>query len=102
MDQEHNERPQQDDEPKPAYNPYQTQSGEVLRAFGLVSAIGIDLAICVIGGSVTGWWLDKQWGTTPWMLLLGIVVGLGAGVYGVVKLIQNFGPEAQKKKDKST
>lgn len=95
MDSKHNGNNQPQPDKK---NPYETSNREILRAFGLVSAIGVDLAVCTIGGSVTGWWLDKLWGTAPWMLLLGIVLGLGAGIYGVIKLLQAFGPEAKKNK----
>jgi ATP synthase protein I len=71
-------------------NPYQTDRREILRAYGLFSAIGIDIAACLIAGTLLGRWLDTLWGTKPWMLLVGIVLGAVGGVYGVVKLLQAF------------
>ncbi|MBL0386682.1 AtpZ/AtpI family protein [Tumebacillus sp. ITR2] len=79
-------------------NPYKTDGKEAWQAFGLVSAIGVDLASCVVAGVFLGKWLDGLWGTTPWMLLLGILLGLTGGVLGVVKLLQKYGPEARSKK----
>jgi F0F1-type ATP synthase assembly protein I len=69
---------------------------EALNAFGLIGAIGVDMAACTIGGTYLGIWLDKLWGTTPWMLLLGIMLGLTAGIIGIVKLLAVFGPEKRK------
>jgi ATP synthase protein I len=77
----------------------QEQNGrdEGWNAFGLVSAIGADMAICTVGGTYLGKWLDSLWGTSPWMLLVGVIVGLVAGVYGIIKLLEAVGPEAKKK-----
>lgn len=94
MEQKQPDEKQQQD-PKP--NPYKTDNREAMQAFGLVSMIGVDMASCTVGGVFLGKWLDSLWGTTPWMLLVGILVGLTAGVLGVVKLLSKFGPEARAK-----
>lgn len=65
-------------------------------AFGLVSAIGLDLAICTVGGTYLGMWLDKVFGTAPWMLLVGILLGMTAGILGIVQLLKAFGPESKR------
>lgn len=83
---------------QPPPNPYQTSGREAWQAIGLVSAIGVDLASCTVAGVFLGKWLDSLWGTAPWMLLVGILLGLTGGVMGVVKLLQKFGPEAKSKK----
>jgi ATP synthase protein I len=69
---------------------------EAWRAFGLVSAIGLDLAICAIGGTMLGRWLDSLLGTKPWLLLVGIILGLAVGIYGITKLIAVFNPGNKK------
>lgn len=65
-------------------------------AFGLISAIGLDLAICTVGGTYLGMWLDKTFGTGPWLLLLGILLGMTAGILGIVQLLKAFGPESKR------
>jgi F0F1-type ATP synthase assembly protein I len=65
-------------------------------AFGLVSAIGLDLAICTVGGTYLGMWLDDLFGTEPWLLLVGIMLGLTAGILGIVQLLKAFGPESKR------
>lgn len=78
-------------------NAQKQDSSEAVRAFGLISAIGVDMAACTIGGTVLGKWLDSLWGTSPWLMLVGILVGLTGGVLGVIKLIHVFGPESKKR-----
>jgi F0F1-type ATP synthase assembly protein I len=65
-------------------------------AFGLISAIGLDLAICTVGGTYLGMWLDDTFGTEPWLLLVGIMLGLTAGILGIVQLLKAFGPESNR------
>lgn len=88
--EEQEQEQEQEEQVKPA------EKNEAWRAFGLVSAIGLDLAICTIGGTVLGNWLDGLLGTSPWLLLLGIMLGLTAGIYGITKLIAVFNPEQKK------
>lgn len=65
------------------------------RAAGLVSAIGIELAVCV----GLGWWIgaviDRDNGT-KYGYLVGLVVGLVAGIGSAVALIRKFAGERRK------
>ncbi|WP_227874262.1 AtpZ/AtpI family protein [Tumebacillus algifaecis] len=89
-------KPDEREEQQPEQSKYVVEKNEAWRAFGLVSAIGIDLAICTVGGTLLGQWLDGLLGTSPWMLLLGILLGLTAGIYGITKLIAVFNSDAKK------
>ncbi|WP_126428854.1 AtpZ/AtpI family protein [Brevibacillus marinus] len=69
--------------PKPRLdNPWQ--------AIALVSVIGVDLAICVLAGFWVGRYLDRWLQTDPWLMLLGMLAGLAAGVYSVYLLIRSY------------
>jgi F0F1-type ATP synthase assembly protein I len=59
------------------------------RAYDALSAssVGLELGISVILGLLFGWWLDKQLGTQPWMMLLFLVFGLIAGFRGVMRAV---------------
>lgn len=35
-----------------------------------------------IGGTLLGVWADRSWGTTPWLMIVGIAIG--AGVAGLL------------------
>lgn len=49
-----------------------------LRDAGAIS-IGIELVVSVIIGLSAGAWLDRRFGTSPWLTLVGIMVGSAAG-----------------------
>lgn len=46
-----------------------------LGAGGRASAMGIEIAVAVIGCLLAGWWADGKLGTAPWLTLLGIFLG---------------------------
>lgn len=52
-------------------------SSSKLMGLGLQFVIGILLFL------YAGMWLDKKFGTAPWLLLLGALVGAGAGFYSL-------------------
>ncbi|WP_200760611.1 AtpZ/AtpI family protein [Effusibacillus dendaii] len=60
------------------------------RAIGVVSAIGTDLAACLIGGVYLGRWVDGYFGTAPAFLLIGLFVGLATGIYSMIQLVKRF------------
>jgi len=41
--------------------------------------MGLELALSVLVGFFLGRWLDEQWGTAPWLLIAGLVLGTAAG-----------------------
>lgn len=49
------------------------------------TSIGIELAVAVLLGVLTGAWIDTKLGTTPWGLLLFLVLGCIAGMRGIVR-----------------
>lgn len=56
---------------------------------GRYSAVGIEMAVAITLPMLAGVWADKHWGTSPWLLVAGLVVGFGAAarsVWRVVKL----------------
>lgn len=61
-----------------------------LRAIALVGTIGVEMATSVIVGYWLGSQGDKYLGTSPWLMLTGVLVGLAAGIYGITLLIKQF------------
>ena len=41
--------------------------------------LGLELALSVLVCFFVGRWLDERWGTAPWMLIAGLVLGSVAG-----------------------
>ncbi len=60
------------------------------RAFEYLSnsSVGLELGISVIIGMLFGYWLDRKIGTEPWMMILFLVLGLVAGMRGVIRAVQ--------------
>ena len=51
------------------------------------SSVGLELGLSVVFGVLFGRWLDGKLGTTPWMMLLFLALGLVAGFRSVVRAV---------------
>ncbi len=51
-------------------------------AIGLGWSIGVSLVVCILGGV----FLDRWLGTTPWLSLIGVVLGLMSAGYLLYEL----------------
>lgn len=60
------------------------------KAVGLVSAIGVDLALCTLAGFWFGSWLDGMWNHSGLGIGLGVLAGLIAGIVSIVIIIQKI------------
>lgn len=50
------------------------------------ASVGLELALAVVVGWAIGYWLDGQLGTTPWMMLVWLCLGIAAGFKGVLRV----------------
>ncbi|MEH7107580.1 MULTISPECIES: AtpZ/AtpI family protein [Bacillaceae] len=60
------------------------------RAMALMSAIVSQLVGSILIGIFAGRWIDKNWGTEPIFLIIGLLLGLSAGVYSMLLSIRQF------------
>jgi len=60
--------------------------------------LGIEFATAVMAGGALGFWLDKKWGTLPWLLLVGIMIGFSLGFYIVCRKTERAGKKKQSSK----
>ncbi len=56
----------------------------------LFSEIGIILFTTSILGVLAGYWLDQQLRTLPIFVLVGLLIGFGAGALAVYRLVTRF------------
>ncbi|MDF9407627.1 AtpZ/AtpI family protein [Pelotomaculum isophthalicicum JI] len=61
-----------------------------LQAMGLTTAIGTELAVTVVSGYYCGLYLDRHFGTGPWLMLAGVIAGIAIGITGIYKTLQRF------------
>jgi F0F1-type ATP synthase assembly protein I len=57
--------------------------------------LGSFFTISIAGGLLLGYWIDKKLGTTPWLTLMGTILGFILGFYHFFKVVLND----RKKKD---
>jgi len=63
----------------------QEDKEEINRKTGLAYAAAFSLFASVVGGLIVGWLLDRWLGTSPWLLVTGIVLGAAAGFYELIR-----------------
>lgn len=59
----------------------------------MISQIAYSMLAPLALGGVLGYWLDKLLGTSPWLLLLLLFVGIAAGYRGVWHLVKGYTKE---------
>ena len=57
------------------------------KALGELSSIGLTLVISTVIGLAGGYYLDRWLGTTPWLLLIGLVLGIAAGFVNLFRSV---------------
>lgn len=71
-------------------NENKTGSSGFLQAMAITTILGAEMAITVTLGFFGGRLLDKQFHTEPWIMVAGILLGLAAGIWGIVSTLQRF------------
>lgn len=69
----------------------QAESDELSRnALGMAFRIGIELVVALVIGAGGGLMLDRWLGTAPWLLILGLFLGMGAGIMNVYRAVSGL------------
>lgn len=50
-----------------------------------LSGLGIELAAAISGFTLAGYFWDRYFGTGPWGLLIGALLGLVGGMYNLIR-----------------
>ncbi|MDN5347027.1 MAG: synthase protein [Clostridia bacterium] len=54
----------------------------------LAVSLGLTMAAAIFLGYWGGSWLDKKLGTAPWLMLLGMLLGVAVGFRGILSEIK--------------
>jgi ATP synthase protein I len=76
--------------------PIDPQKRRSMRAAGRLSAVGWELAISVIACFLAGIWADGKLGTEPWLAIVGLVIGMGAGFWILFKAVRAANEAAEE------
>jgi ATP synthase protein I len=52
------------------------------------SGLGLEMGVAVGIGVFAGWWLDERFGSTPWGMLGGVLLGFAAAVWMIYRSLQ--------------
>jgi len=63
---------------------------EILRAMGLMSQIGLTVVACIVLGIFIGRFLDNQFGTSPWLLIVFTLLGCASAFKSMIDLAKKF------------
>jgi len=61
--------------------------GHILGQAGPAMAAVWTLSATIVLGVLGGWWLDRRFGTRPWLLIAGMLLGLVIGMYQLGKFV---------------
>ena len=62
-----------------------------------IASLGTEFALTEIIGAAVGYWLDKKFGTLPWCLVGGVILGFALGLMRIVQVAR----QASKKETKN-
>ena len=85
--------------PPNADSAQKNQEVSTLLLLGRLAGFGWYVAISIAGGALIGVWLDKQFGTSPALVLAGLAVGVAVAALGLVRLVRAFGGRAAAQND---
>jgi ATP synthase protein I len=72
------------------YNFMRQNQRHPLQAIGLISAITSQLVGSILVGIFGGRWIDRQFDTEPLFLIIGLLLGLAAGVYAMLRTVRQY------------
>ena len=51
------------------------------------AGIGLQFALTLVVFALVGIWLDKKLGSSPWLLLIGVLGGAGLGFWSMIRKV---------------
>lgn len=73
------------------------QSSSGPSALGRAFRMSAEFIAGVIAGGGLGWLFDRALGTSPWGMIVFLMLGFGAGIYNVMRVSDFFGPSSRPK-----
>jgi len=72
------------DQPKPGGSKPAPDGGSWMA----MSGVGIEFILAVLLPGAAGWWLDRRFGTVPWLMLVGGLLGFATGLVMLLRSIK--------------
>lgn len=62
----------------------------ILKQMGAFGALSLEFGISGAAGFVVGFYLDGWLGTAPWLTIIFLFAGIGAGIHNLVRMAKIF------------
>ena len=62
-------------------------NGPGYRSILNLMTVGTTLVACIVVGYLLGSVLDRKLGTSPWMVVVGVMLGTAAGFVGLFRMV---------------
>jgi ATP synthase protein I len=66
---------------------------EILRQFGVLGSVGLHLVLGTFTGLAIGYFLDRAFGSKPWLTLLFLGFGIAAGFTNLFRVMRRHQKE---------
>lgn len=65
-------------------------SSSSMKTLWSLSGIGLEILASILGMGLIGWWLDGKTGSSPWLMVTGLILGIVGGLYNAIKQVLNI------------
>lgn len=65
------------------------------KGVGSYGAVGLEVVLSIALGLVAGSWLDKRFGTGPWLTIVGVAYGVAAAARALYRAARRATKEAE-------
>ena len=68
----------------------ETDSGDFRKGLSIAARIGAELVAALVVGGGLGYAGDWYFGTSPWLIIVGLFLGMSAGLLNVYRMASRF------------
>ncbi|HLE21203.1 MAG TPA: AtpZ/AtpI family protein [Vicinamibacteria bacterium] len=70
------------------------EPGGRFQKLALLSTVGLMIPIAITSGAAAGYYLDRRWGTFPWLSFVGFCFGVAAAFINLLRVLKKFDDDA--------
>ncbi len=63
---------------------------KMLVQMGFYSALVTEMCLSIAAGVVGGYYADRYLETSPWLIIVGMIAGVGAGVHNLIRIVRKY------------
>jgi ATP synthase protein I len=64
------------------------KTAQIYKGSAGYATVGLEIAFAIAVAMFVGSWLDRRWGTDPWLTWAGFAFGVATGVHSVLRAVR--------------